>query len=56
MKPGLYETIYGNTAKVSSATAKTALDLDMQERIPIEMVDATRPINHAASKVAQKTR
>jgi hypothetical protein len=38
MKPGIYFTVYGNAAKVTKANAKTALDLDMNERIPIEMV------------------
>ena len=38
MKPGLYETIYGNTAWLGSSTAKTALDLDAQERIPVALL------------------
>ena len=37
-KRGIYETSYGNTAYVSGPKAKTAWDLDMQERIPIEEV------------------
>lgn len=38
MKRGIYETDYGNAAYVSGPSAKTAFDLDMQERIPISMV------------------
>ena len=38
MKRGIYETSYGNAAYVSGPKAKTAWDLDMQERIPIAEV------------------
>jgi len=38
MKRGIYATEYGNAAYVFGPTAKTAYDLDMAERIPIEMV------------------
>lgn len=38
MKRGIYRTEYGNAAYVSGPKAKTAYDLDMGERIPIEMV------------------
>lgn len=38
MKRGVYETTYGNAAYVSGPKAKTAFDLDMGERIPIEEV------------------
>lgn len=38
MKRGIYETEYGNAAYVSGPSAKTAYDLDMAERIPINMV------------------
>ena len=38
MKRGIYETTYGNAAYVSGPNAKTAWDLDMQERIPISEV------------------
>lgn len=38
MKRGIYETEYGNAAYVSGPKAKTAYDLDMAERIPIEQV------------------
>jgi len=39
MKPGIYETIYGNAAEVEDWESDTAWDLDMQEEIPIEMID-----------------
>jgi hypothetical protein len=35
---GVYETEYGNAAVVKSAKAKSAYDLDMGEKIPIELV------------------
>lgn len=38
MKRGIYETEYGNAAYVSGPSAKSAFDLDMQERIPMSMV------------------
>lgn len=38
LKRGIYETTYGNAAYVSGPKAKTAWDLDMQERIPISEV------------------
>ena len=38
MRKGIYETEYGNAAYVSGPKAKTAFDLDMGERIPIELV------------------
>lgn len=38
MKRGIYETSYGNAAYVSGPSAKTAWDLDMQERIPLSEV------------------
>jgi len=38
LSKGIYETEYGNAAYVSGPSAKTAWDLDMAERIPIEMV------------------
>ncbi len=37
-KRGIYYTDYGNAAYVSGPKAKTAFDLDMQERIPIMLV------------------
>lgn len=37
-KRGIYESEYGNSVYVSGPSAKTALDLDANERIPIEMV------------------
>lgn len=40
MKRGIYETTYGNAAYVSGPKAKTAWDLDMQERIPMSEVTA----------------
>ena len=41
MKRGIYETEYGNAAYVSGPKAKTAYDLDMAERIPIQLVTET---------------
>jgi len=41
MQRGIYETEYGNAAYVSGPKAKTAWDLDMGERIPIETVTDT---------------
>lgn len=38
MKRGIYRTEYGNAAYVSGPTAKSAYDLDMAERIPLDMV------------------
>ena len=38
LNKGIYETEYGNAAYVSGPSAKTAWDLDMAERIPIELV------------------
>jgi hypothetical protein len=38
LKRGIYETEYGNAALVSGPKAKTAFDLDMGERIPMDMV------------------
>ena len=38
MKRGIYETEYGNAAYVSGPKARTAYDLDMGERVPIEVV------------------
>jgi len=42
LRRGIYETDYGNSAYVSGPNAKTAWDLDARERIPIEMVDASK--------------
>lgn len=41
LKRGLYETEYGNTAYLSSPTAKTAVDLDSgfgKQRVPVSML------------------
>ena len=38
LKRGIYETDYGNAAYVSGPKAKSAYDLDMGERVPIEVV------------------
>ena len=38
LKPGIYETIYGNAAIVKNWDSKTAFDIDMRERVPIEIV------------------
>ena len=48
VKRGIYETTYGNTAYVSGPSAKSAYDLDMAERIPLEMV-TTKWIREAES-------
>lgn len=42
MKPGVYETIYGNAAEVEDWNSSTAYDIDMAEEIPIEMVDSSK--------------
>ena len=42
-KSGMYETTYGNTCKYR-AGAQTAFDIDMGERIPLDMVDFDKPI------------
>ena len=36
-KPGIYETIYGNACKYEGGDF--AWDIDMAEKIPVEMVD-----------------
>lgn len=38
LKPGIYETEYGNAAEVYDWDDDTAWDIDMGEEIPIEMV------------------
>lgn len=38
LKRGIYLTDYGNACYVSGPSAKSAFDLDMQERIPLSMV------------------
>jgi hypothetical protein len=38
MKKGIYETIYGNAAYVSGPNAKSAWDLDMAERVPLNVI------------------
>ena len=47
MKRGIYETDYGNAAYVSGPKAKTAYDLDMAERIPIDAVRADKFLRKA---------
>ena len=42
MTRGIYETSYGNAAYVAGPRAKTAWDLGMQEKIPIEEVTRKR--------------
>jgi len=49
-RKGFYETEYGNAAFVSSANADTAYDVDMDERVPIEVVDLTKFIRPAKSR------
>lgn len=46
MKPGVYETIYGNAAEVYNSDDEQAYDLDMGEYIPIEMVDQDKFIRN----------
>lgn len=44
LRKGYYETFYGNTAIYKGG--KTAFDLDMGERIPVEMLDKfIRPLD-----------
>jgi hypothetical protein len=38
LKPGVYETNYGNAAEVNDWDDEQVYDLDMAEYIPIEMV------------------
>ena len=40
--PGIYETVYGNACKYIKGDF--AYDLDMAEKIPIEMVDFSKYI------------
>jgi len=44
LKPGIYETEYGNAAEVDPDEygPDHAFDLDMRELIPIEVVDLTK--------------
>jgi hypothetical protein len=49
-KRGMYETEYGNVAFVSGAGAKTAYDIDMGERIPIELVRVSKFIRPAKTR------
>lgn len=49
-RKGYFETEWGNVAYVSSATAKTAKDLDMGERIPVELVDFSKPARSGAGQ------
>jgi hypothetical protein len=46
-KRGIYETTYCNAAYVSGPNAKTAWDLDMQERIPISEVRSSKFLRKA---------
>lgn len=47
MKPGIYETDYGNAAEVEDWNNPTAYDIDMAEEIPIECVTSKfiRPLD-----------
>lgn len=47
LKRGIYETTYGNAAYVSGPRAETAFDLDMAERIPLDMVDPDKWVRAA---------
>jgi len=49
MKRGIYETEYGNAAVVLRWDAKTAFDLDLGERVPIETVRADKFIRKVGS-------
>lgn len=49
-KKGFYETEYGNAAFVDRKDAKTAYDVDMGERIPIEMVNKSKFIRPAKTR------
>lgn len=50
VKRGYYYTDYGNTCFVSGPNAKTAKDLDSGDRIPISMVDFTKPARVGLAK------
>jgi len=39
LKRGYYETEYGNIAYLSSPTARTAKDVDANERVPVAMLE-----------------
>lgn len=39
LKPGIYETFYGNSAVVIGPGARTAWDLDAACRVPIEDIE-----------------
>jgi len=47
MKRGIYETTYGHAAYVAGPNAKNAIDLDMREQIPIDLVQPDRFIRKA---------
>jgi len=38
LRTGYYETEYGNTAILTSPTARTAKDIDSGERVPVVML------------------
>ena len=40
IKPGIYETIYGNA--VEYIGGKAGYDLDSAENVPVEMIDFTK--------------
>ena len=42
-RKGYFETDWGNVAYVASSTSKTAKDLDSGERIPVCLVDFSKP-------------
>ena len=42
LKPGVYETIYGNACEVMNPRGKSAWDIDSAEKIPMSMVDLTK--------------
>lgn len=51
VKPGIYETKYGNAAKVTRALAARGLakDLDMGELIPLSEVDLSKYVRRIES-------
>jgi len=51
LKRGVYKTDYGTNAYVSGPRAKTALDVDLQKRIPIHAV-TRHGVRDAASMLA----
>lgn len=55
-KRGIYQTTYGNSAYVSGPSAQYAFDLDMRERIPMDLVSDKMQRKATAEDVLQATR